>query len=93
VYHNVAMPHALWQLQGEMGYDAQKKVFSEKSKGALSRTEYDATVRDLVNFLTWIGEPAAAQRKSLGIIVLLVLALVIFPLTYWLKKEYWKDVK
>jgi ubiquinol-cytochrome c reductase cytochrome c1 subunit len=59
----------------------------------MSRTEYDATVRDLVNFLAWIGEPAAADRKSLGIVVLLILALVFFPLTYWLKKEYWKDVK
>jgi len=92
-FPNVAMPHALWQLQGEMGYDAEKKAFSEKSKGAQSRTEYDATVRDLVNFLAWIGEPAAAERRSLGIVVLLVLALVFFPLTYWLKKEYWKDVK
>ena len=92
-FPNVAMPHALWQLQGEMGYDAEKKAFSEKSKGSLSRTEYDATVRDLVNFLDWIGEPAAAERKSIGIVVLLILALVIFPLTYWLKKEYWKDVK
>jgi ubiquinol-cytochrome c reductase cytochrome c1 subunit len=93
VYPNVAMPHALWQLQGEMAYDAEKKVWSEKAKGALSRPEYDATVRDLVNFLAWASEPAAAQRKSIGIIVLLVLALVFFPLTYWLKKEYWKDVK
>jgi ubiquinol-cytochrome c reductase cytochrome c1 subunit len=93
VYPNVAMPHALWQLQGELAYDAEKKAFSEKSKGALSRTEYDSTVRDLVNFLAWIGEPAAAQRKNLGIVVLLILALVFFPLTYWLKKEYWKDVK
>jgi ubiquinol-cytochrome c reductase cytochrome c1 subunit len=93
VYPNVAMPHALWMLQGEMAYDAEKKQWSEKSKGALSRTEYDATVRDLVNFLAWVGEPAAAERKSIGVIVLLILALVVFPLTYWLKKEYWKDVK
>jgi ubiquinol-cytochrome c reductase cytochrome c1 subunit len=93
VFPNVAMPHALWMLQGEQAYDGEKKVWSEKSKGALSRTEYDATVRDLVNFLAWIGEPAAAERKSIGIIVLLVLGLIIFPLAYWLKKEYWKDVK
>ena len=93
VFPNVAMPHPLWMLQGEMTYDAEKKQLSEKSKGAMSRAEYDATVRDLVNFLAWIGEPAAAERKSLGIAVLLVLALVVFPLTYWLKKEYWKDVK
>jgi len=93
VYPNVAMPHALYMLQGEQTYDAEKKAWAEKSKGAMSRTEYDATVRDLVNFLAWIGEPQAAARKNLGIVVLLVLALVIFPLTYWLKKEYWKDVK
>jgi ubiquinol-cytochrome c reductase cytochrome c1 subunit len=93
VFPSVAMPHALYLLQGEQTYDAEKKQWAEKSKGAMSRTEYDATVRDLVNFLAWIGEPQAAQRKSLGIAVLLVLALVIFPLTYWLKKEYWKDVK
>jgi ubiquinol-cytochrome c reductase cytochrome c1 subunit len=93
VFPSVAMPHALYLLQGEQTYDAEKKQWAEKTKGAMSRTEYDATVRDLVNFLAWIGEPQAAQRKSLGIAVLLVLALVIFPLTYWLKKEYWKDVK
>jgi ubiquinol-cytochrome c reductase cytochrome c1 subunit len=93
LFPNVAMPHALYLLQGEQTYDAGKKTWAEKSKGALSRTEYDATVRDLVNFLAWIGEPQAAQRKSLGIAVLLVLALVVFPLAYWLKKEYWKDVK
>ena len=93
VYPNVAMPHALYLLQGEQTYDAEKKVWAEKSKGAMSRTEYDATVRDLVNFLAWIGEPHAAARKNTGIVVLLVLALLVFPLAYWLKKEYWKDVK
>jgi ubiquinol-cytochrome c reductase cytochrome c1 subunit len=93
VYPNVAMPHALYLLQGEQTYDAEKKVWAEKSKGAMSRTEYDATVRDLVNFLAWIGEPHAATRKNTGIVVLLVLALLVFPLAYWLKKEYWKDVK
>jgi ubiquinol-cytochrome c reductase cytochrome c1 subunit len=93
VFPNVAMPHALYLLQGEQVYDAEKKEWIEKSKGALSRPEYDATVRDLVNFLAWIGEPAATERKSIGIALILILALLIFPLTYWLKKEYWKDVK
>jgi ubiquinol-cytochrome c reductase cytochrome c1 subunit len=93
VYPNVAMPHALYLLQGERTYDPQHKQWAEKSKGAMSSTEYDATVRDLVNFLAWIGEPHAAQRKSVGIAVLLVLGLLVFPLAYWLKKEYWKDVK
>jgi len=93
VFPNVAMPHALWMLQGERTYDAEKKTFTEKTKGALSRTEYDATVRDLVNFLDWMAEPAGNERRNIGIVVILLLVVVMFPLTYWLKKEYWKDVK
>jgi ubiquinol-cytochrome c reductase cytochrome c1 subunit len=93
VFPNVAMPHALWTLQGERGFDAKTQRFTEISKGSQSATEYDATVRDLVNFLVYAGEPAAASRKSIGIVVLFVLLGVLLPLTYWLKKEYWKDVK
>ncbi|MGH8733714.1 MAG: cytochrome c1, partial [Burkholderiales bacterium] len=83
VYPNVAMPHALWTLQGERGWDAKEGTLTEVSKGALSPTEYDATVRDLVNFLVYVGEPAAVGRKAIGIAVLFVLLGVLFPLTYW----------
>ena len=93
VYPNVAMPHALWTLQGERGWDAKEQRLTEISKGALSPTDYDATVRDLVNFLVYVSEPAALNRKTIGILVLFVLVLVLVPLTYWLKKEFWKDVK
>ncbi len=92
VFENVGMPHALWSLQGERGYDARKNVFTEISKGSLTPVEYDMAVRDLVNFLVYIGEPAAVKRKSIGIVVLFVLG-ILFILTYLLKKEYWKDVK
>ena len=92
VYPNVAMPHALWQLQGERGWDDKEHRLTEISKGSLSPTEYDATVRDLVNFLVYAGEPAAASRKSIGIVVLFVLG-VLFIFAYLLKKEFWKDVK
>jgi ubiquinol-cytochrome c reductase cytochrome c1 subunit len=93
VFRNVAMPHALWTLQGERGWDEKEHKLTEISKGSLSPTQYDATVRDLVNFLVYVGEPAAASRKAIGIAVLFVLLGVLFPLTYWLKKEFWKDVK
>jgi ubiquinol-cytochrome c reductase cytochrome c1 subunit len=92
VFENVAMPHALWTLQGERGYDPQKKQWTEISKGALSQVEYDIAVRDLVNFLVYVGEPAAQARKSIGIIVLFILG-ILFIFAYLLKKEYWKDVK
>ena len=48
-------------------------------------------VRDLVNFLVYMGDPSAESRKRIGIVVLLVLG-VLFVLAYALKKEYWKDV-
>ena len=93
VYPNVAMPHALWTLQGERGWDEKEHKLTEISKGMHSPTEYDAAVRDLVNFLVYVGEPAATSRKGIGIVVLFVLLGVLLPLTYWLKKEFWKDVK
>jgi ubiquinol-cytochrome c reductase cytochrome c1 subunit len=92
VFENVGMPHALWPLQGERGYNREKRQFTEMSKGAMSTVEYDMTVRDLVNFLVYVGEPAAASRKSIGIVVLFLLG-VVFIFAYLLKKEFWKDVK
>jgi len=92
VFENVGMPHALWSLQGERGYDPRKNQFTEISKGALSPVEYDTAVRDLVNFLVYVGEPAAMKRKAIGIVVLFVLG-ILFIFTYLLKKEFWKDVK
>lgn len=91
VFENVGMPHALWTLQGERAYDREKRQWRELSKGSLSQVEYDMAVRDLVNFLAYVGEPAASDRKAIGIVVLFVLGIV-FIFTYLLKKEYWKDV-
>jgi ubiquinol-cytochrome c reductase cytochrome c1 subunit len=93
VFENVAMPHALWQLQGERAYERAKHQWTELSPGTLSPVEYDMAIRDLVNFLTYVGEPAAQRRQAIGVGVLFFLLVVLFPLTYWLKKEYWKDVK
>ena len=103
VFPNVGMPHALWTLQGEKGLDkvavkdadGHEKTeyrWKEIRKGALSSTDYDATVRDLVNFLVYVGEPSAVSRKNIGIVVLFVLG-VLFILAYLLKLNFWKDVK
>ena len=101
VFPNVAMPHALWSLQGQRalevvepkeGHGPLQYKWSEVSKGTQSAAEYDATVRDLVNFLVYVGEPSGVDRRPIGIVVLFVLG-ILFVLTYLLKKEYWKDVK
>jgi ubiquinol-cytochrome c reductase cytochrome c1 subunit len=101
VFPNVGMPHALWMLQGERGLQVQAPKdghghvaykWSEVSKGAQGASEYDATVRDLVNFLVYVGEPHAASRTAIGVLTLFVLG-VLFMLAWLLKREYWKDVK
>ena len=105
VLPNAAMPHVLWELQGlqrkvEEGKvsDAEGDVekhsvgFELVTKGKLSPDEYDTFVRDTVNFLDYIGEPMQLQRRNIGMGVIAFL-LLFFGFTYFLKKEYWKDVK
>ncbi len=57
-----------------------------------SEDAFDDDVRDITNFLDYVGEPAKLVRTDLGKKVLLFLA-ILFVLSYLLKKEYWKDVK
>ena len=102
VFENAAMPHALWALQGERaleiihrgepGHATVEFKWSQLTPGAQTTVQYDTAVRDLVNFLVYMGEPNAADRKIIGIVVLFVLGLL-FILAYALKKEYWRDVK
>ncbi len=54
--------------------------------------EFDQDVRDITNFLDYVGEPVKLLRFDLGIKVLGFL-FVLFIFAYLLKKEYWKDVK
>ncbi len=90
VFKDVGMPHVLEPLQGVqiLTEEGELKVISE---GALSPEEYDQAIRDLVNFLDYVGEPIKQERKALGVYVLLFI-LVFFVLAYFLKKEFWKDI-
>ena len=88
----------MWQLQGTQKavfteHDGQKvfEKFEQVTPGSLSPSEFDAAMRDLTAFLSYVGEPIQMERKRLGIWVLLFIA-VFFVLAYLLKKEYWKDV-
>ncbi|MCB1829984.1 MAG: cytochrome c1 [Chromatiaceae bacterium] len=98
VFPDVGMPHVMWQLQGTQKavfteHDGQKvfEKFEQVTPGSLSPSEFDAAMRDLTAFLSYVGEPIQMERKRLGIWVLLFIA-VFFVLAYLLKKEYWKDV-
>jgi ubiquinol-cytochrome c reductase cytochrome c1 subunit len=105
-FPSVAMPHALWELQGqqravfeevddphEHGKKIHRfKVFEQVTPGTLNQAEYNSSVADLVAFLQWMGEPVQGQRVRLGVWVLIFLA--VFTLFAWrLNAAFWKDVK
>lgn len=100
-FPQAAMPHALWTLQGERalevipakgGHGPAEYKWTQVSAGTQDKVQYDTTVRDLVNFLVYVGEPAAGSRKNIGVVVLFIVG-ILFIFAYLLKKEYWKDVK
>ena len=105
VYPHVGMPHVLWQLQGERAAKFEERNdpheegrtekvfvgFEQLTPGTMKPQEYDDNMADLVAFLSWMAEPVQLERKRLGVIVLIFLA--IFTLLAWrLNKSYWKDI-
>ena len=65
--------------------------FEILDEGKMSPREFDKAVFDLVNFLAYIGEPAALERQRIGVYVLLFILLFLM-LAWLLNREYWKDV-
>ena len=59
--------------------------------GSLGVGPFRSAARDIVNFLTYVGEPAKLIRYRMGFWVLAYLALF-FLLSWALYREYWKDV-
>ncbi len=103
-FKDVGMPHVLEPLQGlqtpvygtvAQADGSEKRVIKglePLTDGSQTAEEYEQTVYDLVNFLVYMGEPAQLQRKKVGFWVLFYLILILLPVTYLLKKEYWRDV-
>lgn len=102
VFPSVGMPHVLQELQGVPYRTYETRLVDGQPQevyvgirtdgsGELSTEEYDRAVADLVNYLVYTGEPSKLEAHALGVKVLIFL-LILFVLTYFLKKEYWKDV-
>jgi ubiquinol-cytochrome c reductase cytochrome c1 subunit len=101
-FENVAMPHVLYELQGmqvlEIDKSEAKHEKAESKKklvlqkpGTLTPVQYDALIRDLVNYLVFMGEPARESRAQIGAVTLIFLFLF-FVLSYALKRNYWNEV-
>jgi ubiquinol-cytochrome c reductase cytochrome c1 subunit len=91
VFDKVAMPHVLYQQQGEQVLNHDTHELELVKHGKLSPSEYNVLVADLTNYMAFMAEPAKEQRKSVGIWVLLFLG-VLLILVKKLKSAYWKDI-
>jgi ubiquinol-cytochrome c reductase cytochrome c1 subunit len=92
VYDKVAMPHVLYELQGEQVLNHETHKLELVKPGKLSPAEYNAYVGDLTNYMAYMAEPGKQKRKQLGWYVLLFLG-VMLVLAKKLKNAYWKDIK
>jgi ubiquinol-cytochrome c reductase cytochrome c1 subunit len=102
-FPNAAMPHVLWELQGERlpVYDLAKehghevKIFKgweQVKPGTMTSVQFDDSMGDLVSYLQWMGEPVQNTRVRVGVWVLMFLG--VFSFIAWrLNAAYWKDVK
>jgi ubiquinol-cytochrome c reductase cytochrome c1 subunit len=104
-FPSVAMPHVLWELQGERKplYDTAKDAHDPKKEvrvfkgweqvkpGTMSSAAFDDQMGDLVAFLTWMAEPDQKLRVRIGVWVLIGLALLAL-VTWRLNAAYWRDV-
>ena len=92
VYDKVAMPHILYEMQGEQKLNHETHQLELVKPGKLNPSEYNAYVGDLTNFLAYMSEPGKQQRQHIGWYVLLFLG-VMLVLAKKLKNAYWKDIK
>ncbi len=92
VYDKVAMPHVLYEMQGEQVLNHETHKLELVKSGKLSPSEYNAYIGDLTNYMAFMAEPGKQQRQQLGWYVLLFLG-VVLVLAKKLKNEYWKDIK
>ena len=85
-YANTAMPHVMWEWQGERKpvYEAitehGKKVsvfkgWQQVSAGTMTPLQFDQSMGDLVGYLQWMSEPVQNNRVRIGVWVLLFLLL------------------
>lgn len=98
IFPNVGMPHVLAGMQGEQELvvkeDANGNEVKElvlKEPGSMTEEEYKKAMGDLTGFMVFMGEPAILVRYQLGYYVIGFL-IILFLLTFALKREVWKDV-
>ena len=64
----------------------------EDMQNTLSKNQYDQVIYDLTNFMTYVADPSAEQRKRIGTYVLLFL-IIFTAFAYMTYREFKKDLK
>ena len=64
----------------------------EDMQNTLSEAQYDQVIYDLTNFMTYVADPSAEQRKRIGTYVLLFL-IIFTAFAYMTYREFKKDLK
>ena len=99
LFPDVAMPHVLAELQGEVSPVPAKDEYGADIisglqpavAGRLSASDYQRLIKDLVNFMAYVAEPTRMQRLASApwVFGYLLILLIVF---YLLKREYWRDI-
>ena len=80
------------KVEGGHSHEGTSLSLTPATGGSMSQAVYDEKVANLVAYLTYMSDPSAKTRIRMGAWVLMFLGLLIF-LTWWLNREYWKDIK
>jgi ubiquinol-cytochrome c reductase cytochrome c1 subunit len=80
------------KLEG-MNHHAAKSVKLDTAEGgSMDKAQYDEHIANLVAYLTYMADPSAKQRVTIGTWVIVFLCF--FTLFAWyLNRLYWKDIK
>ena len=64
----------------------------EDLQTSLPEKDFDKVISDLTNFLVYVSDPSARERKQMGVYVLLFL-LLFTSFAFLLYREYKKELK
>jgi len=102
-YPNVGMPNPLWEMQGqrrpiyeereEHGHKIQVVAgWEQLTPGTMTPLQYEQAIGDLVNYLQWMGEPAANTRIRVGVGDLIFMG-ILAQIAWRLNASYWRAVR
>ena len=76
VFPDVAMPDVLYPLRGEVKRGLGETLVLVKT-GSMEENEFNQNLNDLIHFLVYTAEPHRDERRKIGILVLIFLAVLL----------------